>query len=96
MSFGEIITAAIGTIVFLYIGVPVFLFLARVLGLYAIVEERTYRVYTLFGKVVGTIDQPGLHSCRPKSAWPRWGLRSSASAMCWTCGLTRNTGAVKP
>ncbi len=60
-DFGTIITTAIGTMICLYIGVPVFLFLTRVLGLYAIVEERTYRVYTLFGKVVGTIDQPGLH-----------------------------------
>ena len=57
----SLIITAILTIVILYIGVPVLLFVARVLGLYAIVEERTYRVYTLFGKVVGTIDQPGLH-----------------------------------
>ena len=57
----SVIMTAVLTVVFLYIGVPVVLFVARVLGLYAIVEERTYRVYTLFGKVVGTIDQPGLH-----------------------------------
>ena len=57
----SVITTAVLTVVFLYIGVPVLLFVARLLGLYALVEERTYRVYTLFGKVVGTIDQPGLH-----------------------------------
>jgi regulator of protease activity HflC (stomatin/prohibitin superfamily) len=34
---------------------------AKVLGLYAIVHERTARVYVLFGKVLGVLDQPGLH-----------------------------------
>jgi regulator of protease activity HflC (stomatin/prohibitin superfamily) len=34
---------------------------ARMFGLYAIVEERTCRVYVLFGKVVGVLDEPGLH-----------------------------------
>ncbi len=41
--------------------VPFFLFLVRVLGLYAIVHERTCRVYVLFGKVIGILDEPGLH-----------------------------------
>lgn len=41
--------------------VPFFLFLVRVLGLYAIVYERTCRVYVLFGKVIGILDEPGLH-----------------------------------
>ncbi len=35
--------------------------LARFFGLYAIVGERMCRVYVLFGKVVGTISEPGLH-----------------------------------
>ena len=35
--------------------------LARFFGLYAIVGERTCRVYVLFGKVVGMISEPGLH-----------------------------------
>ena len=30
-------------------------------GLYAIVNERTCRVYVLFGKVIGIINEPGLH-----------------------------------
>lgn len=34
---------------------------ARLFGLYAIVEERTCRVYVLFGKVIGVIHEPGLH-----------------------------------
>lgn len=34
---------------------------ARFLGLYAIVTERTARVYVLFGKVIGMIQEPGFH-----------------------------------
>ncbi len=30
-------------------------------GLYAIVQERTCRVYVLFGKVIGELSEPGLH-----------------------------------
>ena len=41
--------------------VPLVLYLARVLGLYALVYERTCRVYVLFGRVVGVIDEPGFH-----------------------------------
>ena len=40
---------------------PLLLFLVRAIGLYTIVQERTCQVYVLFGKVVGTIDEPGLH-----------------------------------
>jgi regulator of protease activity HflC (stomatin/prohibitin superfamily) len=40
---------------------PIFLFLVRTFGIYAIVDERTCRVYVLFGKVIGTLSVPGLH-----------------------------------
>ncbi|MFP4061184.1 MAG: SPFH domain-containing protein [Halochromatium sp.] len=40
--------------------IPVLLGLARHLGLYAIVRERESQVFTLFGKVIGTLDEPGL------------------------------------
>ncbi len=33
----------------------------RLFGLYAIVQERTCRVYVLFGRVIGVLDEPGLH-----------------------------------
>jgi len=49
------------TFLFLLVGVPVFLTVARIFGLYAIVDERTCRVYVLFGKVVAALDEPGLH-----------------------------------
>jgi regulator of protease activity HflC (stomatin/prohibitin superfamily) len=57
----EILIAALVTFVGLFAGVPFFLALARLAGLYAIVEERKCRVYMLFGRVVKTLDEPGLH-----------------------------------
>lgn len=44
------------------IAIPVIIQLARVLELYIIVRERHAFVYTLFGKVLGVIDKPGLQS----------------------------------
>ena len=40
---------------------PVTSGLARMLGLYTIVQERQCKVYMLFGKVVAVIDEPGFH-----------------------------------
>jgi len=56
-------TLAVALITFglLFFLVPIVLFVIRVIGLYTIVEERTCHVYVLFGKVIGTIDEPGLH-----------------------------------
>jgi regulator of protease activity HflC (stomatin/prohibitin superfamily) len=56
----EVLSVALITFGALFILVPTFLFLVRVLGLYTIVQERTCHVYVLFGKVIGTIDEPGL------------------------------------
>jgi regulator of protease activity HflC (stomatin/prohibitin superfamily) len=57
------VTLAVALITFglLFLLVPLFLFVVRVIGLYTIVEERTCQVYILFGKVIGTIEEPGLH-----------------------------------
>ncbi|PQO31114.1 band 7 protein [Blastopirellula marina] len=41
--------------------VPIMLRIATSFGLYVIVHECEAHVYTLFGKVIGTIDEPGLH-----------------------------------
>ncbi len=57
----EILPVALITFGAMFLIVPVFLFLVRVLGLYAIVQERTCHVYMLFGRVVGTLDEPGLY-----------------------------------
>ncbi|MDZ4803072.1 MAG: SPFH domain-containing protein [Bryobacteraceae bacterium] len=40
---------------------PVLLGIAKLFGLYTIVQERTCRVYVLFGSVSGVITEPGLH-----------------------------------
>ncbi len=44
-----------------FVLVPVFFWLLRFFGVYAIVEERRCYVYVLFGKVVAILDEPGLH-----------------------------------
>ncbi len=53
--------AAVATFIGLFLVVPMALGLARVFGLYTIVEERQCKVYVLFGKVIGQLDEPGLH-----------------------------------
>jgi regulator of protease activity HflC (stomatin/prohibitin superfamily) len=40
---------------------PVLLGLLRIFGIFTTVQERTCRVYVLFGKVVGVLNEPGLH-----------------------------------
>src|SRR5450432_178864 len=52
---------AVITFFALWIVVPLLLALARLFGLYAIVQERTARVYVLFGKVAGVLNEPGMH-----------------------------------
>ena len=47
--------------VLMLFGIPIFLMFARLFGLYATVEERRCRVYVLFGKVLGVLEEPGLH-----------------------------------
>jgi regulator of protease activity HflC (stomatin/prohibitin superfamily) len=42
------------------VAIPFVLGVARSLGLYAIVREREAQVFTLFGKVIGTLDDAGL------------------------------------
>lgn len=51
------------------LGVPLFLGLCRMFGLYVTVEERTCRVYVMFGKVVAVLDEPGLHLLWSKLGW---------------------------
>lgn len=44
-----------------FVVLPILKSLLRLLGIYTIVQERRCHVYTLFGKVVAVIDEPGLH-----------------------------------
>ncbi len=61
-------------LLFLFEGLmPLF---ARLFGLYAIVQERQCRVYVLFGKVIGILDEPGLYilpvTLGPKAFIVQW------------------------
>jgi len=57
----EGLIACLATVLGLLITEPLMLGIAKLFGLYAIVRERTCRVYVLFGKVIGEISEPGLH-----------------------------------
>jgi regulator of protease activity HflC (stomatin/prohibitin superfamily) len=56
MNPENIVALVIGILV-----VPVVLALGKFLLWYVIIEEAEVRVYTLFGKVIGIIDKPGLY-----------------------------------
>jgi regulator of protease activity HflC (stomatin/prohibitin superfamily) len=51
----EIIAFVVGLVV-----IPLILAICRGFGIYAVVQEAQTQVYTLFGKVIGVIDEPGL------------------------------------
>ncbi len=44
-----------------FVAFPFLLGVVRFFGMYAVVEERTCRVYILFGKVLGVLSEPGLY-----------------------------------
>lgn len=44
-----------------FIAVPILFALARLFGLYTIVQEKRIHVYVLFGKVLLVLDEPGMH-----------------------------------
>lgn len=69
-DFSALMTAAVFTFIASFIAVPLFLGLLRLLGLYAIVEERRCHVYVLFGRVIGILDEPGFHFL-PRHLGPR-------------------------
>ncbi|HEV3200407.1 MAG TPA: SPFH domain-containing protein [Bryobacteraceae bacterium] len=55
------LTAILIVFLLAFVAEQVVLVLSRIFGLFAIVQERTCRVYVLFGKVIGILDEPGLH-----------------------------------
>jgi regulator of protease activity HflC (stomatin/prohibitin superfamily) len=57
----QFVLAAAITFLALFVLVPLFFGIVRLLGIYTIVEERRCKVYVLFGKVLAVIDEPGLH-----------------------------------
>jgi len=58
--------AAFVTFFAMFTVVPALLGLMRLFGFYTIVRERECKVYVLFGKVIGVLDEPGLHFLLPK------------------------------
>lgn len=63
-----------------FFAVPMLLGLLRMVGFYCVIEERQFNVYVLFGKVVGVLDEPGLHFL-----WWRLGLRAPIVNWLGTC-----------
>ncbi|HEX8832777.1 MAG TPA: SPFH domain-containing protein [Abditibacteriaceae bacterium] len=59
------------TFISLFIIVPIFSGIIRMLGLYTIVEEGRCHVYVLFGKVIAILDEPG-----PYFLWLKMGPRA--------------------
>jgi regulator of protease activity HflC (stomatin/prohibitin superfamily) len=57
---GFLVTAVV-VFIGMWIAMPIALFVVRLTGLYAIVEEGTCHVYILFGRVLGILREPGLH-----------------------------------
>jgi regulator of protease activity HflC (stomatin/prohibitin superfamily) len=60
-DFFLIFPTAFGFFVFFLITEPIIRFFLRLFGVYAIVKEGTAHVYTLFGNVVGILEEPGLY-----------------------------------
>jgi len=71
---------AAATALALAVGTPFALGVARALGAYAIVEERRARVYILFGKVLGTLTEPGLYSL-----WKEFGVNGLLVNLLGSC-----------
>ncbi|MFZ4656162.1 MAG: SPFH domain-containing protein [Caldilineaceae bacterium] len=73
---GDFLTAAAITFVVLLIGEPILKGIARMFGVYDVVEEGTSHVYVLFGKVYGVLTEPGLYflwvKLGPMAAIVRW------------------------
>src|SRR5579864_343762 len=66
-----LLLGVVGTFIGCFFLEPIVLGLARLLGFYAIVGEREARVYVLFGKVLGTLNEPGIHFL-----WTKFGLQA--------------------
>jgi len=73
---GDFLTATAITFVVLLIGEPILKGIARMFGVYDVVEEGTSHVYVLFGKVYGVLTEPGLYflwvKLGPMAAIVRW------------------------
>ena len=57
----SVLVTAFVTFILAFLIVPICLGIARLFGLYAIVNEGTCHVYVLFGKVAAVLTEPGLY-----------------------------------
>jgi len=55
------VATAVITFVLAFVLVPLLIGLGQLFGIYTVVREGTCHVYTLFGSVVGVLNEPGLH-----------------------------------
>ncbi len=65
----NVIQVAFTAFVACFFIMPILGALARMFGLYTIVREGTRHVYVLFGNVVGTLEDPGLHFLIGELGW---------------------------
>lgn len=61
MGVSDFFLTTVITFVALMIGEPILKGILRAIGFYAIVEEGTCHVYVLFGRVIGTLKEPGFY-----------------------------------
>ncbi len=57
----DFILGAVISFVAMWILMPIGMFFLRQFGFYTIVQEGTCQVFVLFGKVIGALNEPGLH-----------------------------------
>jgi len=65
----DFLIGAVGTFIALLLAVPILFGFCRAFGVYTIVRERECKIYLLFGKVVLTLNEPGLHLLWFKLGW---------------------------
>jgi regulator of protease activity HflC (stomatin/prohibitin superfamily) len=68
-GFTQFLAGAVGMFFALSAGLPILLGLARLFGVFTIVRERRCQVFVLFGKVIGILDEPGLHFLWGRLGW---------------------------
>ncbi len=69
--FAQLLAAVAVGFVASFIAVPLALWVLRMFGAYAVVQERQCQVFTLFGNVAAVLDQPGI-TC----LWFKMGLKA--------------------
>jgi len=63
------VSSAVITFFLMFFIFPIFLNFLKFFGFYAIVNERSAHVYTVFGNVELVLTEPGLHFLWPKMTW---------------------------